>query len=304
MHREGGYMMSFLHEINSLVFKITISYFLYLWFFRKKKDLKTVLTAIAFFIINVVTYKFFDDLFHSYNKDFLVGFIANSLTYIGFGVIFFALHQVKKSYEKQLEIEQLLKEKQLAEIKSLKARVNPHFLFNTLNTIYVNALKKDEKTPDLILKLSDGFRYLLHEGQQEFVTLDKELQHLKDYIDLQKERLADKLIINYLENIDDFSQQIPPLLFIGFIENAFKYTSILKGKNHLIDVKIELIDKKLTFYCSNPYQKNQEIELEWKESGLGIKNIKQRLQLLYPEKHQLKIEDENGLFIVKLNITL
>lgn len=306
MGKEGGYSMPFLHELNALFFKVTISYFLYLWFYPKKQKLKHLPMVILVFVVNILVYQYLDNFFHPKLNHFWIHFVSNTLTYVGFGIVFFAVYYLKKGHEQQFKIDQLFKEKQQAEIKALKARVNPHFLFNTLNTIYANALKKEDKTPDLILKLSDGFRYLLHEGQSEFVTIAKELQHIKDYIDLQKERLIDKVEINFIETIDNQIQEITPLLFIGFIENAFKYTSVLKGQYHKIDINIQLKNKHLIFSCTNPFSTNfeQEIEAEWKESGLGIKNIKERLRLLYPDKHTLQIKDNEDLFSVELTILL
>lgn len=306
MGKEGGYPMSFLHELNSLFFKMTISYFLYLWFFPKKKKVKYIPVLFLALVLNGWAYSTFDHLFHPEGNNFWLQFVSNSLTYLGFGIVFFTIYAVKKGYKKQLEINKLTKEKQQAEIRALKAQVNPHFLFNTLNTIYANALKKDDKTPELILKLSDGFRYMLHEGQKEFVTIKQEIQHLKDYVYLQEERLAKKIKVNFIINVDDETQLIAPLLCIGFVENSFKYTSILKGEKHEITISIALENKRLTFFCSNPFNDKavDEIDVDWKASGIGIKNTRERLALIYPEKHILKISDDTAVFKLKLEIQL
>lgn len=219
---------------------------------------------------------------------------------------FFALHSIKKLYAKQLELDTTKQEKQQAELSALKAQINPHFLFNTLNNIYANALKKDEKTPDLILKLSSSFRYVLHEGQKEKVTLSHEITHVKDYISLQEERLSTKIQADFFEDIDNPKTEIAPLLLIPFVENAFKYTSILKGKNHRIRIRAVLKRDQFSFYCENPYNENKkpEIDANWQESGIGIKNTQRRLQLLYPERYQLQIKKENNVFKVILTISL
>ena len=120
--------------------------------------------------------------------------------------------------------------------------------------IYVNALKKDDKTPDLILKLSDSFRYLLHEGQKTEVPVQQEILHLKDYINLQQERLLRKVKVDFTAKIDSETTFIAPLLLIAFVENAFKYASILKGENHLISIHIQLRDNHLIFRCQNPFR--------------------------------------------------
>ena len=304
--REGGYMLSFSHELNSLLFKMIISYFLYVWYFPKKNKFKYLPIAITALIANAIIYEFFDRFFHTYNTHFWKHFIANVLTYLGFSIVFFAIYSVKELYKKQKKIDSLSREKKAAELSALKAQVNPHFLFNTLNTIYANALKKDDKTPDLILKLSDSFRYVLHEGQKEKVSIQQEIQHLRDYINLQEERLSNKVLVYFSSNIREEKVQIPPLLFIAFIENAFKYTSLLKGEKHKIRIAMELTNKELRFLCINPYSEGpkQDIDVQWEESGVGITSTKKRLQLLYPSAHQLAIKKEDGKFMVTLKIEL
>ena len=306
MAKQGGYAMSFAHELNSLVFKMTISYFLYFWFYPKKDKIKYIPIVILAFITNASLYEFFDYFFHPGDTHFWLHFVANTLTYISFAIVFFTIYSIKTTYRNQVEIDKLTQEKQQAELNVLKAQINPHFLFNTLNTVYANALRKDDKTPDLILKLSDSFRYVMHDGQKEMVSIAQELQHLRDYIDLQQERLTDKVIIDYTEEIDNPEQTIPPLLLIGFIENAFKYTSILKGKGHEISIQIRLNKSFLSFYCQNPTNIIQldQMDSVYQESGIGIKNTTERLQLLYPESHQLEIDTKSDLYIVKLNIQL
>ncbi len=306
LEKEGGYMMSLPHELNSLFFKMTISYFLYLWFFPKKNKTKYILIVILVFIANTIAYEYFDRFFHEGDTHFWIHFIANSLTYLGFGVVFFTIYSVKNVYQKQVEIDRLIQEKQKAEIKVLKAKVNPHFLFNTLNTIYANALKKDDKTPSLILKLSNTFRYVLHEGQKEYVSLDQELQHLNDYINLQEERLSNKITVNFSQHVDNEKQKIAPLLLISFVENAFKYSSSIKGQNHIIKIIINVKGNILSFLCQNPFEENikETIDNEWKESGIGIRNTKERLMLLYPKKHQLQIIKAENQFKIKLEIQL
>ncbi len=304
--REGGYMMSFMHELNALFFKMTISYFLYLWFFPRKNKLKNMPIVLIAFVVNILLYEYFDRFFHTDKTGYLVYVLTNLLTNIGFGIVFFALFSLKNIYKKQLEIDSLSHEKQQAELNALKAQVNPHFLFNTLNTVYAHALKKDDKTPELILKLSDSFRYLLHEGQNESVTIIQEVQHLQDYIHLQEERLAKKVSVDFSSTINDEKQIIAPLLLIGFVENAFKYTSILKGNGHPINIQVNLIDNELTFRCDNPFKEANKDELDatWKTSGIGLEANKKRLAMLYPNRHTLDIQQAQEQFSVTLKIQL
>lgn len=304
---ETGYSESFLHELNSLFFKISISYFLYLFIFPKKEKKWFLVLGILALIITSILYQKADSLFHP--KDccgsFLKQFASNFLTHLSFGAVFYGLFIFKKSLQKQLTINALTNKNQKAELDSLKAQVNPHFLFNTLNTIYARAVKTDEITAELILKLSNGFRYFLHEGQQDRVTLVKEISHLQDYIDLQKERLQNKVVVNFITKINNENQHISPLLFIPFVENAFKYSSILKGNRHSISIILEEKNNIVQFVCSNSFNKvSKEEKDDWMNSGIGISNTTKRLELLYPNKHQLTIDQQNSIFTVTLNIQL
>ena len=123
---------------------------------------------------------------------------------------------------------------------------------------------------------------------------------------MQQERLSKKVKINFSSKVDKEKQLITPLLFISFIENAIKYSSILKGRNHLVKIDILLEGTKLLFKCQNSFKKNaeEEVDLNWKKSGVGIKNTKKRLQLLYPKRHQLKIKKVEEKFEVILKIEL
>lgn len=304
--REGGYAMSFAHELNSLGFKMTISYVLYLWFFPRMNQKKYYPIALVVLIINTSLYEYTDRFFHPVDTHFWQHFATNLLTHVSFGIIFFTLFSLKNSYRQQLSMDALQREKNQAEMRALKAQINPHFLFNTLNTIYANALKKEENTPELILKLSDGFRYLFHEGQQEQVSLQREVQHLTDYIQLQEERLVDKVNVHFSTEIQHSEKQIAPLLLIPFVENAFKYTSLLKGKNHQIDIAITANESDFSFHCVNPFDTvgQQEAEPGWAASGVGITNVKRRLDLLYPQRHQLEITEEANRYSVKLALQL
>ncbi|WP_025666322.1 sensor histidine kinase [Aquimarina megaterium] len=310
--REGGYPMSFMHELVALVFNMIPTYIMYLWFFPLKNKKKYVFWVLFVFSSNALIHYYADNFFHmgadhKDHQDHRWKYVVSSfVTYFSFSLAFFALHSIKKLYAKQLELDTTKQEKQQAELSALKAQINPHFLFNTLNNIYANALKKDEKTPDLILKLSSSFRYVLHEGQKEKVTLSHEITHVKDYISLQEERLSTKIQADFFEDIDNPKKEIAPLLLIPFVENAFKYTSILKGKNHQIRIRAILKRDQFSFYCENPYNDNKkpEIDANWQESGIGIKNTKRRLQLLYPDRYQLQIKKENNVFKVILTISL
>lgn len=302
---EETYRISFLHELNGLFFKVLISYVLYLYIFPRKQQKSIFLLGILTVFINPFLFELTDTLFHDEPYMTLKDYMNGLAIYVGFGVFFYGLFIFKTSIKKQMEINRLTHEKQQAELENLKAQVNPHFLFNTLNTIYARAIKTDEKTADLIMKLSNGLRYFFAEGKQEMVSIEQEMAHLKDYVDLQDERLSKKVNVDFTSHIDDMNERIAPLLLITFVENAFKYTSILKGNQHSISISIRLVDKHLLFTCRNPYVTHmQQDSNEWIKSGIGLANTKQRLQLMYPNRHQLVIDQSQGFFNVTLSIQL
>lgn len=298
----------FYSELNDLVFGIIVFYMAYIFFFPSKKKLSNSALMVIFFCVigyfNLIVHNW---LFKGTHVEvfwyYALGYIS---TYTILTLFAYVLYSIKEAYKKQVRLEEVIKEKQQAELSGLKAQINPHFLFNTLNAIYANALKKDDKTPEMILRLSDSFRYMLHEGQKERVSLKKEIIHLNDYINLQQERLSDKIKVDLSVNIDNYEQEIAPLLLISFLENAFKYTSLLRNSQHLIKINISLKDKTFKFQCENPLSENVKNNMNenWKESGIGLTNTKKRLQYLYPNKHDLKINTYNSIYKVTLQMHL
>lgn len=195
------------------------------------------------------------------------------------------------------------KEKVQIELKALKAQINPHFFFNTLNSIYSMALDKDDRLPRTVLQLSDLMRYFLYESKEDFVQLQKELQILNDYINLQKIRSNEKLEVeNIVEGIVQ-QQKIAPLLLIAFIENAFKHG--VKGSTGQCYIRLYLHVKEniLNFHLENNKGVVDDVEKnEYK--GVGLENVKRRLDLIYPGKHELMIQETEDRFFVQLQLNL
>lgn len=197
------------------------------------------------------------------------------------------------------------KEKE-AELKLLKAQLNPHFLFNTLNNLYGLSVIKSDKLPELMLKLSDLLRYSLYETKEVFVPFEKELTYLENYIALEKIRLEDKTAINLIKKGDFSSTQIAPMLLIVFVENAFKHLGSIRGTYSCVEVNINKDNNVLEFSCSNTTDANPkpEVNLEMGKSGIGLQNAKKRLALIYPKKHELSITQKNLEYTVNLKLHL
>jgi len=235
-------------------------------------------------------------------------YINKTVEYLSVNAFFIALVTSKRNIISQQKLERKEKERAQAELKSLKAQMNPHFLFNTLNMLYANAMHKDEVLADKILKLSDSLHYLMREGEKEQVHLKQEIEFINGYIDLQKARLGKRIDVHFTTDIDNVEQNIPPLLLIPFIENAFKYSSMVEGKEIPIVININLKNGAFSLSIENSYDANysakQSIE-GWKDNGIGIKNVKRRLDLLFLSKHKLDIDStDHKTFKVNLEIDL
>lgn len=204
--------------------------------------------------------------------------------------------------EKEVEIAQLEEEKTKSELKALQAQINPHFLFNSLNTIYGEALKKTDKAPEMILKLSDILRYVVENMNKNEVQLDQEIEYIRKFIDLQKERLSNPNRVIFVVNGNVEDLKIQPLLLITFIENAFKYGSV-SGLNERIKISLAVEDKILEMIVENALN---EIEVIGKSesSGTGLANTQKRLEFSYPGKHNLDIKKDDSIFKAVLKIDL
>ncbi|MGI8583751.1 MAG: sensor histidine kinase [Chitinophagaceae bacterium] len=201
---------------------------------------------------------------------------------------------------KQQEWLQAEKEKVSAELQLLKAQVHPHFLFNTLNNIYSFALENSPKTPELILKLSSLLSYMLYDCKAEQVLLEKEIEVMKDYVDLERERYGNKIEISWRIEGEVEDKCIAPLLLLPFLENAFKHgTSEQLEKPWL---SFDLVVKQNLMKCKVVNSKNEFVPVS--QHGIGVENVKKRLAFLYPGKYELKINDEGDFFVVSLLLEL
>jgi two-component system LytT family sensor kinase len=230
---------------------------------------------------------------------------AYNYTIASLVVIFLSLGlgSLNRQTEIERKQEQLEKEKLNSELAFLKNQISPHFFFNTLNNIYSLIEINKDNAKDSVIKLSRLMRYLLYESDTGVTPLSKEIEFMNNYIDLMKLRLTDKVDINVSFPSVDEKLVVPPLLFIPFIENAFKYGTSSRG-NSLIHISMEILKESLIFHCKNTItgQKNGSENLS--ESGIGLENAEKRLNLLFPDTHDLKISREGNVFDVFLQIEI
>jgi hypothetical protein len=193
-----------------------------------------------------------------------------------------------------------------ASIDFLRSQINPHFLFNAMNTLYGTAIQeKAERTSEAIQKLGDMMRFMLHENVQPTILLAREIEYLHNYIGLQRLRTDTIPGVIIETRIDETltSEQIPPMLLIPFVENAFKH-GISFREHSFIRISLSVANKMLHFDVSNSQHARPENDPERDKSGIGLENVKKRLQLLYPKKHELIIRETGKEFFVHLSIQL
>ena len=229
-------------------------------------------------------------------------FIASAMPYFTafIGSALFEIARFAKQKEK--EAADFRSEKLEAEMKFLKSQFNPHFLFNALNNIYTLTVIQSDKAPDNLLKLSGMLRYMLYECKAETVPLGKEIEYLRHFIDLHL--LKDSRGLNVEVELDESRPdlKIAPMLFIPFVENAFKHSRIEDLKNGWIKIRLATADHSVTFEVKNSLPK--EGFTKDKVGGIGLKNVRRQLELLYPEHHELSIRENGDAFEVSLKINL
>lgn len=195
------------------------------------------------------------------------------------------------------------KEKVQIELKALKAQINPHFFFNTLNGIYSMSLARDERLPATVLQLSQLMRYFLYESGTDLVPLEKEWQVFEDYIALQKIRSAANLNLQQEVEGEIGKQMIAPLLLVTFLENAFKHGAPVSKETSFIRIHMKVQQNDFNFRIENTIAQVDDVEQGvWK--GMGLENVRRRLSLLYPDRHTLDINESNNQFVVNLHLQL
>lgn len=207
--------------------------------------------------------------------------------------------------QRQNQMISLQKENAETEALFLKSQLNPHVLFNNLNNLYSFALHKSEHTAPMILKLAEIMRYMLYEANQDEVALTKELSYVENYIELQKIQLEGRGEIIYEVHGNPEELQIAPMMLISFIENCFKHSAETKTDGLRIIIRVEIKEGKIDLYTENSFEKLETHETDQLETGgIGLKNVERRLELIYPEKHQLIVKELRQLYIVNLSINL
>ncbi len=212
--------------------------------------------------------------------------------------------KIIKEWILQQRIQKDLEYKNLqSELTFLKSQINPHFLFNTLNSIYALTLKKSDNAPEIVLRLSEMMRYMLYKSNEKEVPLKQEIQYIENYLALERVRYGDKVQIAFEYAGDDPSRyQIAPLLFIPFLENSFKHGLSQSITHGFVECLLYIEDHSLDFTIQN--SKTTERDERYFKGGIGLSNVKRRLKLIYPNRYKLDIEETEEIYLVNLKIDL
>jgi sensor histidine kinase YesM len=274
-------------------------------FFNKRKYLLFTLLEIAniflFILLNYVVTYFLEG--GTYPENFITEIVAEFILVLIFLIVSTLLKFMRDSIALQdveLRMKEVEKQKIEAELRALKAQVNPHFFFNTLNSLYALSLDKSEKAPELILKLSDLMRYVIYESTDDLVPIGKQLEFLQSYVYLERLRTNENLEVRFDIKGDRLEVKIAPLLYLAFIENAFKHGAKEKCDSPFIHIVFDLTrEDRVSFIAENrtdPFQGRPST------GGFGLSNVRKRLELLYPGKFDLNITESLTIYRVELTI--
>lgn len=207
-----------------------------------------------------------------------------------------AIKLFKFIYQKDRRIQEINEEKLKTELGFLKNQVNPHFLFNTMNSFYIQAKKKDNNLPEAILSLSDLLRYQIYDTSKEFVSLESEINYIRNYLDLENNR-RDNLDIKLKIDGNLKSVKIAPLLLLPLVENAVKYSQKTDGSRAIININVE-VDDRISFAISNT--KGNVDQIKSPDSGIGMENLEKRLNLIYPDDYSFAFKDVDKIYTASL----
>ncbi len=240
---------------------------------------------------------------------FDVVFLLVGLYFVIIG--FIAIEQLKSAFrimKENTRLEKIRMETELklheSELKLLRAQLNPHFLFNTLNNLYGLTLEKSDIAPGLVLKLSDLMDYMLYRCNRPKVNLKNEVDYLSNYVDIEHIRYGDKLQIQFEKKGPFHELEIAPMILLPFFENTFKHGASKSGKHPFVFIQIQVEGRKLLVNIKNSHQHKGPGNNDSPQNGIGLKNASRRLQLVYPDKYSLKIKSTATCFEVNLEIVL
>ncbi|GAB3197660.1 sensor histidine kinase YesM [Pontibacter aydingkolensis] len=313
------YYNAFMVELVELPFKMLLVYFnmYYLMprYLLEKRYLEFVVYLLLMMgvITSIMQFVLLPFLIHplfcptTCTKDNLTlyRFIRNGVNINYVVAITAAIALLKNWYRHQKAAQNLTQDKLEAELKVLKAQIHPHFLFNTLNSLYSLTLKKSDNAPEVVLKLSSLMDYMLYDANAAKVPLEKELAYIKNYLALEQMRYGTRVDVQFTESGSIAGKQIAPMLLLPFVENAFKHGVTTETENAWVRIDVKVTDNELVLLVENcKCSVKASSSTRDMASGIGLKNLQRRLELLYDGKFELEIEDEPDSYSARLEVIL
>jgi two-component system LytT family sensor kinase len=307
-----GFYQAFITDIITIGFYAIIAYFNYFVLFPKYlKDRNFywhfgALAIVSLLMTPIKTMLLV--LFTSGNEAAQSHYISNQW-YIFISTFFVGtsttIYQVMNDWLVQQRDKKELESQTLqSELKFLKSQINPHFLFNTLNSLYALTLKKSDLAPEIVLKLSEMMRYMLYECNEKEVPLSKEINYMQNYLELEKLRHGSKMLIDFKVSGEIENQKIAPLVLIPFIENSFKHGINNQISQGFVNLELNVLNDDLLMIVENSKSPSLPKTAEKRSGGIGLINVKRRMNILYPEKHHLEIKESPNTYTVELNLNL
>lgn len=290
---------------NYMMGAMVINYMLLPILYYKKKPFLSVVSVILVLVLIVLIDEFFLEqiYFPDTRGAYFPGISYTVIETLPIILIFTVFKFAWDFQRKEREIDKLKSLAQESEIKFLKSQVNPHFLFNNLNNLYAKVLKNSPTTPNIILELSSVLRFMVYDSKENYITLSRELEHLKHYSSLYILQMENRGKVRFETEVESDQFVISPLLLVVFVENAFKHSTGTQSTNILILITVSVTDNgKLTFVCENSY--SSQYQAEQSANGIGLENVKKRLELLYPNKHKLRMVNDGQTFKINLQMEL
>ncbi len=305
--------IDYIYTIGFLVFMIVpVSINFYMLIPKLLKRERYVVYGITF-IINLIVFAIinqwlFEPLLNVLFSDyFFISYLSNTNILIIFSIFLVSTTLIKLAEDwfyfnkTQNKILRLQNQHIQTQLSSLRSQINPHFLFNSLNVIYALALEKKDTTKEAIVQLSDILRYVIYDTDTERVTLKQEIALLKNYSSFQNHKLHQKDLVKYDIDVENDQYKIYPMLLLPLLENSYKHGVISGANNDFITLSIQQKRDAFTFEIANPNHKNSAA-IDDGYSGVGLDNIRKNLNLVYPDQHQLNVEESDTEFKVILEI--
>ncbi len=311
---EPDYAKSFADATTQIGIMALASYLNYFYFlprFLKHKNVgRYVLEFIIPFSVLIISLIFIKRFIYFQEENLRHGNFLNSTKFVVqsfvsslFIVIFVAMLKFAEDwFELEAKRKEIENEKLMAELRFLKAQINPHFLFNTLNNLYYLAFTNSPNTTEVIAKLSQMMRYMIYDSNHPKVPVSKEIEYMENYMSLEKLRLNNQIPINFEVQGNTSNLTIVPLIFITFLENAFKHGVSNNSETAWVNILIKIEGNQCIYKVENskiPKNTNNE-----EKSGIGLQNLQRRLALSYPDNYELKVEDEKESYGVELTLNL